>query len=737
MLKKFMSNTVKGDISGGITSAVITLPTAIGYGIIVFSPLGIEYAPMAALTGVYAAVFAGFFAALFGGSPIQITAPGAAQTLVLSTFVAGVVSNPAIGVSPEIVLGLVSLCVLLSGVIQIVFGLLGLSNLVKYIPKPVISGFVNGIALLIIFSQLFEILGAEGANTFLDIFGDPMNINPITTLVGIITILSMYISKRFSKSLPYFLIGLITGTGVYYLLILIFPESPSGQIVGVLQNHFPLPLVFWNLYNEANFSLIKSIFPQLMVTSFVLSITGSLASMLSAAVADNLSGIRHNSKRVILGQGIGNIAGSFFGAIASAGSIVQSTANHKAGGRTSLSGMLSSIFNLLIMLIFGAYADMIPVTVVAGIVFFVGINMFDKWTLNTVKKIILSFNCPKEIRADLLITLFVVVITISINLIAAVGVGLLVATALFISKVGHSVIKRHYLADHFHSRKMRPTEHIKFLEKKGSCISVLQLQGPLFFGSAEHLSGELHKTMGQASFIILDFKRVSDIDSTGAAILLRLQKDISKEKKYLLFAHLQSNKSVWTFIKTMGVSDQLANGTLFSDTDMAIEWAEDRLLFVEQIEDGFFPEFDLGRVSLFENFTNDELEAVKAILVHEVFGKGDTVFREKGNCRDLYILIKGLMTVEVYLPETNRQKRLFTYSSGISFGEMSFLDGSPRSAGVWACGDSEVFRLPFDDFERLAKRKPEIAHKLFKNIALEISYYLRKTSQQVSELEDD
>lgn len=716
---------------------IISLPMSMGYGILAFSSLGGEFVPMAAIAGVYAAVFAGFFASLFGGSPIQITGPGAPLTLVLGTFVAGLVSNPTIPSSPAIVLGLASLCVLTAGCIQVVLGFLGFSNLVKYIPQPVVSGFMNGIALLIIFGQTRLILGVNKGTSFFDIFNNPVIINPITTAAGIITILSSFGSKRFFKGIPPSLTALITGTGSYYVLTSFFPEFHPGQVIGPLQTHFPIPNVFLHLLNEMPTLPIQSILSQLLVTSLILALIGSMESMLCAVGSDHLSGTRHNSKRVVLGLGIGNIAGALFGAIASTGSIIRSTVNYKAGGRTSLSGMLSSFFVLLMILFFGSYAGKIPITVVAGIIFVVGLNIFDKWTLNIIKKFFVSFTCQKEARVDIFINFFVAAITISINLIVAVGIGMLVASALFISKIARSVIKRQYVADRFHSHKMRQTEHIKLLEKKGGQISVFQLQGPIFFGSAEHLAEEIQRAMIHATFIILDFKLVTEIDSTGAAILFRLKQNITKESKHLLFSYLQNNKSVWTFLEVMEVTDKLAKDVNFSDTDLALEWAEDCLICNEQLQQSLLPEFFLAKVSLFENFTDEEIEAIQTILVYQTYAKGDVVFRENDHCRDLYILIKGFMTVSIYLPERNRYKRLYTYSSGSVFGEMTFLDDSPRSADVWAHEDSAVFRLNFFDFELLRKEKPEIANKLFKNIALEISYYLRRSTNQLRELEDN
>lgn len=708
-----------------------------GYGIIAFSAMGVEFSPVAALSGIYAAIVAGFFASMLGGTPTQITGPMISLTLVLSTLVTSLVSNPAIESSPTVILGLVSLCVLIAGVIQVFFGFLGLANLVKYVPQPVVSGFINGLALLVLIKQIYPILGIDNNTPLFDIVRQPMSINSVTTVVGFITIMSIYFSERYVKHIPSNLMALIFGTTSYYLLIPFFPESQSSQVVGTLQLHIPTPDTFLTIYNQLINIPIKSILPQLFITGFVISLIGSIESMLSAVVSDNLARNRHNSKKTLIGQGIGNIASSLFGSIASAGSIVRSTANYKAGGRTRLSGILCSVFIFLIILLFGTHAGKIPFAVFGGIIFVIGLKMFDKWTLNIIKKSFFSFSCPKEARIDIIINLFVAMITISINLIAAVGVGMLVASALFISKIGRSVIKRHYFADNFHSRKMRPNEHMELVKEKGRKISILQLQGPIFFGSAEHLAEKIQSTTQQSMIIILDFKHVSEIDSTGAAILLRIEQNIVQEKKYILYANFQNNIPVWSYMVTMNFAAKLNNDNFFTDTDAALEWAEDNLLNKHQFQQGIMSEFNLDVVGLFENFTDDELSVIQKILIHQVYIKGDTVFSENDKSRDLYILTKGLMTVTIYLPERDLNKRLFTYSPGIIFGEMSFLDGNPRSANVKAHDDSEVFCLPYAEYMLLCKQRPEMANKLLKNIALEISHRLRRTSSQVRELEDN
>jgi CRP-like cAMP-binding protein len=212
---------------------------------------------------------------------------------------------------------------------------------------------------------------------------------------------------------------------------------------------------------------------------------------------------------------------------------------------------------------------------------------------------------------------------------------------------------------------------------------------------------------------------------------------MAQEKKHLLLTNLQNNKPIWSFMVIMDFAVKLSGDNLFADTDTALEWAEDSLLNKEQPQTGVLSEFDITKVSLFDNFTKDELIAIQEKVIHQVYSKGETVFSEGDNSRDLYVLTKGLMTVTIYLPERDRYKRVFTYSSGVVFGEMSFLDGSPRSADVLAHEEAEVFCLRYDDFELLCKQNFKIANKLLKNIALEISHRLRRTSNQVRELEDN
>ena len=242
--------------------------------------------------------------------------------------------------------------------------------------------------------------------------------------------------------------------------------------------------------------------------------------------------------------------------------------------------------------------------------------------------------------------------------------------------------------------------------------------------------------MHDAIYCIIDMKRVNEIDSTGANIILQIKKRVEADKKFLLLSHIKENRFLWGFLGAMDVAERLNSKRIFPDTDTALEWCEDHLLKHLNAIEETSPEFNLSLVDLLRDFTPDELEMFKQNLVRQTFKKNERIFKEGDESRDLYFLKNGSITVQVHLPETNRYQRLVTFAPEVVFGEMAFLDGKPRSADVYAHEDSEVLCLVYGDFRKLENEKPNIATKLIRNIALELSSRLRITSHQVRLLED-
>jgi len=731
---------LRGDLSGALAAAIITLPMSIGYGIIAFAPLGVEFAPKAALLGVYSAVFCGILAGAFGGTPIQISGPKAPLTLVLGTFVAGMSAKlsvlPQAALQPETLIGLGAVCVMIAGLCQVIFGSLGAGNLVKYVPQPVVAGFMNGIAFLLIVKQMRPIFGVKGNMSFTDILQHPDLINPLTTVVGLVTIATIFAARRYIKRVPASLTALGVGSVLYYGLVYFGGDKATGNVIGHLDMGLPAPDAIFQWFPALEKFPYSVLLPELLATGFIIGLLASMESLLASVVSDNLTGLRHNSKKELIGQGLGNMACGLFGALPAAGSIPRSMANYKAGGRTWVSGMLCAVIIFLLIVFLAPAVGKIPLAVIAGIIFVVGVALFDRWSLNLLKRLLTSFKFRKEVILDLVITLIVAIVTVSINLIAAVAVGIMIASAMFIVRMGRSIIKRKYFGNQFHSRKMRSIEDAEALEKTGDRIVIIELQGPLFFGSAENLAAEIEGMLSKTQYCILNLKRVNDIDSTGANIIFQIKKKMESENKYFLLSQLRENPTLWHYLEVMHVDRLLKNRIIFPDTDAALEWAEDHLLGQIHKDEKSNQKVHLSQFELFRDFSAEELNTMQTKLALKAYGKGQQVFNEGDDGRDLYLLTKGSMTVTIHLPERNRQKRIFTYTPGIVFGEMAFLDGSIRSASVWAHEDSEVLWLSLQQFRALREERPEIATKLIMNIALELSRRLRRTSDQVRLLED-
>jgi SulP family sulfate permease len=739
MLENKLTSNIRGDLSGAISGAIISIPLSIGYGIIVYEPLGPEFIPYAALLGIYACLFGGILAALTGGTDIQISAPKAPLTLLLASFVAPLAASLQVSDAASrqvIIVGLASSCVLVSGLVQFGFGALRLGNLIKYVPYPVISGFMNGIAIILIYEQIAALIGNSSHISLMEILSNPSVIQPFTLLVGLTTIITVFLSKRFFKLIPASLVGLVSGTVMFYALKTFGGVSALGPVIGNFNFQWPKPDIFLRASGLVKHIDIADLLPRLLITGLVLGSIGSLESLLSSLAADNFTGTRHKSNKELIGQGIGNITNSLFSALPSAGSELHNMANYKAGGRTRLSSLVCGILILLIVMTLGSVIGKIPLAVIAGIIVSVGIGLFDKWTIDLFRNLLRAGEQQKRILSNLAVTIVVAVITVCVNLVVAVLIGIAIASGLFVVRMGRSIVKRKYFGDQIHSKKVRSIKNNILLKERGKNIIVYELRGPLFFGSADNLAMEIESAMNHYTYCILDMKQVNEIDSTGAKILGQISKKINESDKYFLISHMTDNPALADFLKAMGVYTNLAENCFFPDTDAALEWAEDNVLTQSIDIAGILGGIQLEEMDVLRDFTREEISFLKQQLIFKTFKKGEVIVKEGDTDRNLFFLTKGSVSVRIHLPESDRYKRLITYSPGVVFGEIAFLDGCPRSADVWSDEDSQTYLLSPHEYDVLQREAPETAVKLVRNIALEISERLRIRTNEVRALEE-
>ncbi len=464
-----MFQTLKRELLAGITVSVVALPLALAFGMQATGNSD------GAIIGLYGAIITGFFAALFGGTKGQVTGPTGPITIIFT----GIVATQGLEYA--------FIAAFMGGLFQIVFGLLKAGNYLKFIPLPVVSGFMNGIAIIIIMGQLQYVTGSF--------------------LVVLLTIVLMLVAMKWIKVIPPSLMALILGTVAVILLEKVVPAVhftlpfindfiffDSAERIGEIPKGLPqlhLPI--------ADLSVITQLIP----AALSIAVLGSIDSLLTSVVMDNMTGTKHKSNKELIGQGIGNTLAGLFGAMPGAGATVRSVVNLRSGGQTALSAMVHSVALLLFMLVFGPLAEEIPLAVLAGILIMTGITMFDYDSLKILKD---------EPRTDAAVMLVTMILTVAIDLMVAVGVGIVMSALIFMKRMSE--------------------EGFKINSRTENGLKIYNLEGPLYFGATELITKTI--SSDNSPDIVIDIEKVTIVDASGALLLLQL-KDQLKERGQNLY----------------------------------------------------------------------------------------------------------------------------------------------------------------------------------------------------------
>jgi len=742
-MKIEMFSNLKGDTFGGLSSSIIALPLALAFGVVAFAPLGPDFASQGALACLYGAIFTGFFASLFGGTPTQITGPtGPMSVMIASMITANVAARnlSPIQAGPELdaILAMVFLAVVLGGLFQVFLGLCGGGRLIKYIPYPVIAGFMNGVATIIFLSQVKPFLGLSGEESVFDIFSGAASPSLISIAVGAITIAAVVLGPRWLKGVPGALLGLAVGILSYFAIALLGRSEllsvvDNPYIIGNIPTALPKPEMAGRIFAEIG-GMDSSLWLAILMPALTLGMLGSIDSLLTSLVADVVTKTRHNSRQELFGQGVGNILAALFGGLPGAGSTVRTLANVQNGGRTRLSGMVCALAVFLILILFGRYARFIPYAVLAGILMVTSSRMVDRWSFRLIKQ--------KSTWRDMAIMLLVAGITVLVSLMVAVGIGVLIMALLFIrDQVSRSVIKHKVLGSQMHSKRVRNTDEMEYLTKVGQRIAVYQLDGSLFFGTADGLVTEIEKDLDQRDIVILDFRLVKEIDLTGAQIIRQLYDQLEEKGKHLLLSYVTDGaeyeeNQITAFLRDIKVLDLLGPEHLFPDTDRAMEWAENRLLQRDGIVgDARTRRIDIKKMKIFQYLNDEEIARVSKILVHSSHKAGEVIFREGEAGDTMYLVSRGCVNILFDLEKGRRKKRVISFGEGVFFGDMALLEEKPRSATAVVDEETELYALSRGDFLQLIETEPRIASKVQLGIARELSARIRSTSEELRALE--
>lgn len=733
--------SLKGDIAGGISGGLLTIPVSMGYGILALQPLGDRYVSYGVVAGLLSAMIALLAGALLRGAAGLLYTPRSVVTLIMAAVVfEGVARGPGAAAAQgdvERTLTLVFFVVVAAGLFQTLFGALRLGGLIRYIPSPVMAGFQNAVAALIIVAQIDSLLGFSRHVPFGKLASNLALVQPLTLTVGVLTILAMWYGPRLTKRIPPVVLGLLVGTGAYYALSLSGFGPQLGPVVGPMPETpvFPkyLPGFGELLIERKTWPVVFT----LAVGAFSLAIVSSLDVLLCAKVMDGVTGERSRGSRELVRTGVGNMAAACFGGIASGVNLGASTANHRAGGRTRLASLVAASVILLATLLLGRAIALLPRVVIAGMLFVVGVQLFDQWSLRLLWRTIAGdLSTRRRMALDLLVALMVAASILVFDPVVGVAMGVTVAVLFFIVRMSRSVVRRTYRGDAVRSRKARDPKLTEILAAHGQQTVVFELEGPIFFGTAEDLATRVEVSSREgARHVVLDLRRVNEVDTTGARILIQIHERLRKQGGRLVLSHPHDNQLVSTVLRDLGVAGALGPSALFADTDAALEWAEEQIIRAHATGDVLTGEIAMDRLSVLEGLTEAECAVVGTLLARRTYSPGEVVIKEGSLDRDLFLMSRGTVSVRVELPGQDRQRRLASFSAGTVFGEVALLDREPRSATVTADEEAVCYVLSEDAFHALVRDHHAIAIKLLTNLGRELSRRVRRANAMISQLE--
>lgn len=725
-----------GDFWGGFAAMLVALPASVAFGVTVYAAVAPHYAAFGALAGVLGAMALGLIAPTFGGTDRLISSPCAPAAAVLSAFAIEMVGQ---GVDPASIVLLMTVLGILTGAIQILIGFLGIGRLIKYIPYPVVSGYLSGVGLIIIGGQIPKFAGVEVGAKWFEVLISPQIWDWRGLTIGGVTVLAMFFSSRFIKSMPATIIGIIAGILAYAGIAVGDPSllvlEDNGLVIGSLgatgKGYIGLITDRWFQIGELKLSQVASLVGSALTLAALLSID----TLKTCVVLDQLTRTRHDSDRELAAQGLGNIVASTIGGMPGAGTMGASMVSYSSGSQTRISGVIEGLLTVVVALLLGSFVAWIPVATLSGVLIVVGIRMIDTDPLRFLES--------RSTVLDFSVVLAVVGVALTIGLIAASAVGVLLSIMLFLrEQVGGTVVRRKSFVGERSSAWYRPENEMRILEKKGHSAIIFELQGSLFFGTAQQLYRTLEPELLTTDFLILDMQRVQSVDVTAAHTLILVRDALAERNVPLLLSNvrerLPNGRNMREFLELAGLESGKKSVLFLPTLEAAIEWVESRLLGEsENPDEDDLPPLELHEIELFKGSKADTLVDLEACLEKRSWKAGETIFSCGDPSNDLFLIRKGEVKIVGSVGRGGSVKHIATYGRGDFLGGQAFLDNRPRSNDAVATRDCDMYVLSLEKYNYLADEHKRIALVLMTKLARLLSIRLRHTNEELTLLQDN
>ena len=701
---------------GGLAASAVVLPQCMGLGVTLFLTLGLD-ASAGALAGLVGAVSLSLCSGLSGATVGMISAPNGPVTALLGVTLASVSTQ---GMQEDAVLLALAAMMLLTGVFQFLLGVTGGGQLTKFIPYPVIAGLVTSIGVFMIASQHIALSGDD-----FKILGTEWAVVPLVT--ALITLGSSVMARRFSTSVPPIIVGLLAGVATFHLLVAAASNPvPSSWMVGAIPG---LDSMAFNIDVSKLSSLPWHI---ILVSALALSVLASVDCLLTAVVADDRTGARHNAARELAAQGVGQAVAGLLGGIGGGGTKASTLVSVRTGGRR-WAAVVTSLIIVLLILLLRPLGSVLPVSALAGVIVYVGIELLEWNILHWLRK---PFT-----RVDGGVALVVIATTLAFDLITGVVVGVVGAALLFVRRqVIAPIIHDRATGKERRSLYYRTEEERLLLDEHGDRIVYIELRGNLFFGTVDRLFTELMPDLQRPVWMVLNMRRVQSIDMSGLNLFRQMIKQLDAHGGRMLYSNVRKSavmgRKMHKLLRWLEPEPELPKVKTFKSTDAALEFAENELLRSL----GYTPTSAEQRVELEQNEVFQHLslhtrEAIKTVMRPLSLHRKQMVYKYEDFGDALYFILQG--EVEIRLPtRVYHYKRLAKLGPGSFFGEDAFLEPAPRTATAFVTRNAELLVLDRQSIEALPEEdQKEVSWAVLNQVSHSLARQLRWAQTEVRRLE--
>ncbi|HSP16957.1 MAG TPA: SulP family inorganic anion transporter [Thermoanaerobaculia bacterium] len=726
-------STVRRELWGGIAAMLVAFPSAIAFGVAIFTAASPSLAGPGALAGIVGAAALGIVAPLVSRNAGFITAPCAPAAAVMSGLAAQLAHQGHLSFGRLFVL--LTVTALVAGALQVAYGALRLGRIIKYIPYQVVTGYLSGVAVIIATAQIPKLLGVRGGVTLSEAVIAPRSWSWPGILVGLITIAIMTAAPRLTKAVPGSILGFAGGIGAYFAIAVVRPElwrlEGNPLIVGPVRagsaffGTASLRLGALSTFVIADVSLI-------IWAALTLSVLLSVDTLKTGVVLDELTRTRHNSNRELIGQGVANITSALAGGVPGAAAMGPTLINVTSGGRSPWSGVVEGFVIVVGFLAVGQLMAWVPLAALAGILLVVAWRMFDR----SMFRLLLVPGA----RLDFVVIAAVIVVAETVGLIQASLVGVCLAILLFIrNQIRGSVILHRADLREMRSKHRRTPEEMRILDDRGGDGLFVQLKGDLFFGTTDQLFTELERDLAERRFILFDLRRIESMDYTAAHLLAQMQERLRERNGQLLFSGIPSTlplpQDLDDYLRQLGVM-RAGGPSVFATRDSALQWMEERILqSAGWTPPESKPPLELAQIELFQGLAPEALRDIEMSIERRSVAAGTTIFSIGDTGDEIFIVRSG--RVAILLPlEGGQHHHLASLARGQFFGEMAFLDRGVRSAAAEAVTNAELFAMPRSAFDRVTSRDRALASQILEHLALALAARLRITDSELRALEE-